>query len=123
MHPKNSDATSPSVLLPGRRTFVAGLTGGLGTLAVLPAWAQFRVEVSGVGLTQLPIAIAGFRGDAQSPQKIAAIVQADLERSGQFRAVDTAGQNLDENSRPDLSVWRQRAADSLLTGSVTRLAD
>jgi len=102
---------------------MAGLTG-LGTLAMLPAaWGQFRVEVSGVGLTQLPIAIAAFRGDAQSPQKIAAIVQADLERSGQFRAVDASGQALDESARPDLSVWRQRAADSLLTGSVTRLAD
>jgi TolB protein len=123
MHPKNPDFTSSSVQLPGRRTFIAGLTGGLGTLAVLPAWGQFRVEVSGVGLTQLPIAVATFRGDAQSPQKIAAIVQADLERSGQFRAIDASGNSLDESSRPDLSVWRQRAADSLLTGSVTRLAD
>ena len=100
------------------------MIAGLGSLALFPAtWAQFRVEVSGVGLTQLPIAIAAFRGDAQSPQKIAAIVQADLERSGQFRAVDASGNPLDESSRPDLTVWRQRAADSLLTGSVTRLAD
>lgn len=57
----------------------------------LPAFAQFRVEVSGVGLTQLPIVIAQFRGEAQSPQKISAIVQADLERSGQFRAIDAGG--------------------------------
>jgi TolB protein len=107
----------------GRRSLIAGLTG-LGTVAMVPAsWAQFRVEVSGVGLTQLPIAIAAFRGDAQSPQKIAAIVQADLERSGQFRAVDASGNPLDESSRPDLALWRQRAADSLLTGSITRLAD
>ena len=123
MHPKNPDSTSSSIRLPGRRNFIAGLTSSLGTLAVFPAGAQFRVEVSGVGLTQLPIAVPAFRGDAQSPQKIAAIVQADLERSGQFRAVDANGVNLDESARPDLSVWRQRAADSLLTGSVTRLAD
>ena len=122
MHQNERDL-NPKSLMPGRRSFVAGLTGGLGSLAVLPAWGQFRVEVSGVGLTQLPIAIAGFKGDAQSPQKIAAIVQADLERSGQFRAVDASGAPLDETSRPDLSLWRQRAADSLLTGSVTRLAD
>ncbi|KQP14750.1 translocation protein TolB [Pseudorhodoferax sp. Leaf267] len=88
-----------------------------------PALAQFRVEVTGVGLTQLPIAIATFRGDEQSPQKIAAIVRADLERSGQFRGVDASGVSLDEASRPDVALWRQRAADSLLTGSVTRLAD
>ncbi|WP_295950709.1 Tol-Pal system beta propeller repeat protein TolB [Rhodoferax sp.] len=87
------------------------------------AFAQFRVEVSGIGLTQLPIAVASFRGDDQSPQKIGAIVQADLERSGQFRAVDASGVALDETSRPDVALWRQKAADSLVTGSVTRLAD
>ena len=87
------------------------------------AFAQFRVEVSGIGLTQLPIAVVSFRGDDQSPQKIAAIVHADLERSGQFRAVDAKGVALDETSRPDVALWRQKAADSLVTGSVTRLAD
>jgi len=76
-----------------------------------------------VGLTQLPIAIAPFRGDAQSPQKIAAIVQADLERSGQFRAIDAAGAALDEGSRPDVTPWRQKGADSLAVGSVSHLAD
>ena len=86
-------------------------------------FAQFRVEVSGIGLTQLPIAVTSFRGDDQSPQKIGAIVQADLERSGQFRAVDASGVVLDEASRPDVALWRQKAADSLVTGSVTRLAD
>lgn len=102
-----------------RRHAVALVAG----LACLPAMAQFRVEVSGVGLTQLPFAIAPFRGEAQSPQKIAAIIQADLERSGQFRSVDAAGAALDEASRPDLTPWRQRGADSLTVGSVTKLAD
>ncbi len=96
---------------------------GASSLLSVSTWAQFRVEVSGVGLTQLPIAVAAFRGDDAAPQKIAAIVQADLERSGQFRGVDTAGAALDETSRPDMSVWRQKAADTLLTGSTTRLAD
>ena len=92
-------------------------------LAVLPASAQFRVEVTGVGMTQLPIAVAAFKGDEAAPQKIGAIVQADLERSGQFRAVDASGAALDEASRPDVSAWRQKGADSLVVGSVTRLAD
>ena len=87
------------------------------------ASAQFKVEVSGVGLTQLPIGIATFRGDDASPQKMAVIIQADLERSGQFRAVDNAGAIIDEVTRPDVSVWRQKNADSLVTGSVTKLAD
>ena len=87
------------------------------------AFAQFRVEVSGTGLTQLPIAIAAFKGNEGMTQKIAAIVQADLERSGQFRSVDPAGAVLDENSRPDLPIWRKQGADALLTGSVTRVGD
>lgn len=90
---------------------------------VVPVQAQFRVEVTGVGLTQLPLAVAPFRGEDSSPQKISAIVVADLERSGQFRAIDAKGANLDEASRPDLSGWRQRNADALVVGSVTRLAD
>ena len=82
---------------------------GLNLLAQ-SASAQFKVEVSGVGLTQLPIGIATFRGDDVSPQKMGAIIQADLERSGQFRAVDNAGAVIDEVTRPDVSVWRQKNA-------------
>ena len=93
------------------------------TLLSANVWAQFRVEVSGVGLTQLPIAVSTFKGDDASPQKIGAIIQADLERSGQFRGVDTGGGTIDEVTRPDVSVWRQKGADSQVTGSVTRLAD
>lgn len=94
-----------------------------GALLSTPLLAQFRVEVSGVGLTQMPVAVATFRGEAQAPQKIGAIVKADLERSGLFRAIDAAGQAADETTRPDLVVWRQKGADSLVTGSVTPLAD
>ena len=28
----------------------------------LPAWAQFRVEVTGVGMTQLPVVMVPFKG-------------------------------------------------------------
>ena len=95
----------------------------IGSLVCGSAIAQFRVEVSGVGLTQVPIAIASFRGDETAPQKIAIVVQADLERSGQFRAVDSSGAAMDEVARPEVSTWRQKGADALVTGSITRLAD
>ena len=104
------------------RYFKHGLVGFL-LVSSLSAWAQFRVEVSGVGLTQLPIAVANFRGDDSAPQKMAAIIRADLERSGQFRSIDTGSSVIDEVARPEVSVWRQKGADSLVTGSVTRLAD
>ncbi|WP_439126707.1 Tol-Pal system beta propeller repeat protein TolB [Ramlibacter humi] len=101
------------------------MLGGLAATAIAPAaWAQFRVEVTGVGLTQLPIAVMPFRGDAEAPQKIGEIVRADLERSGQFRPVQPAfSQPLDEAARPDLATFRSAGADSLAVGSVTRLAD
>ena len=85
--------------------------------------AQFRVDVSGVGLTQVPISIAAFKGEAVSVQKISAIVAADLERSGQFRHIDAGAVTLDENTQPDISVFRQKAVDAMAAGSVTRLAD
>lgn len=105
--------------LASRRTLLAAMVA----TPALPALAQFRVEVTGVGLTQLPIALPAFRGEEGAPQKISQIIRADLERSGQFRNVDAAGAALDETSRPEMAQWRQRAADALVTGSMTRLAD
>jgi len=93
------------------------------SLVTLPAWAQFRVEVSGVGMTQLPVVMVPFKGEAAAPQKLASIVQADLERSGQFKGLAAGAAVMDELSRPDWSPWRQLSAEALLAGSVTRLAD
>ena len=87
------------------------------------ALAQFRVEVSGAGLTQFPIAVAPFKGNDGMTQKLATIVLADLERSGQFRGVDNGGVPMDENIRPDLPVWRKLGADALLTGSISRVGE
>ncbi|MEP7296403.1 MAG: Tol-Pal system beta propeller repeat protein TolB [Burkholderiales bacterium] len=106
-----------------KRMFCA-VAATLGVMAALPAQAQFRVEISGVGATQLPIAIAKFRDEERATPSlsISAIVRADLERSGQFRNVDAPGA-LDENSAPVFTEWRSRATDALAAGSITRLAD
>ena len=72
------------------KPFSLQLLGGIFlSLMAHASHAQFRVEVSGVGLTQVPIAIAPLRGEDGVPQKISAIVQADLERSGQFKVIPT----------------------------------
>lgn len=92
-------------------------------LSAYPAQAQFRVDVSGVGLTQVPVSIATFKGEAVSSQKISAIVAADLARSGQFRTIEAGNDAMDENTQPDMSAFRQKAADAMAAGSVTRLAD
>lgn len=109
----------PDRFSPLRRAALLGAT----SLVSMPVLSQFRVEISGVGMTQLPISVAAFRGEEALAQRISAIVQADLERSGQFRAIDAAGVVIDESTRPDASAWRQKGADSLVTGSVNRLAD
>jgi TolB protein len=103
-----------------RRRLVAA---PFGLLLSAPAWSQFRVEVAGVGLTQLPVVVPAFRGEGAAPQKMSAIVLADLERSGQFRSVDAAGLAIDEAARPDVTPLRQRGADALCAGSISRLAD
>ena len=64
----------------------------LGTLVALllvagAAQAQLRVDISGTGAQQYPIAIADFSGDPAGKQ-IAEVIRADLTRSGQFRLVN-----------------------------------
>jgi TolB protein len=112
-----------SVHLQRRGALKAFSSATLLALSASPALAQFRVEVSGIGLTQLPIALPTFKGEAQAPQKISAIVKADLERSGLFRTVDPGGLQADETSQFDSAAWRQRGADSVATGSISKLAD
>ena len=108
-----------------RRHFGAALAALL-PAALLPlspdVRAQFRVEISGIGATQLPLAITRFRDEDRSGQPISAIVRADLERSGAFRSVDSSG-TLDERSQPQYPDWRGRGADALVAGSVAKLAD
>ena len=101
--------------------FLAVLTATF-TVA-LPASAQFKLDVSGVGMTQIPIAVTAFRGEDAAMQKISAIILADLARSGRFRAIDHVVAGMDENARPDVSALRQKGADASVAGSVSRLAD
>lgn len=102
---------------------------GAGALTVAPslAFSQFRVEISGVGLVQLPLMVMPFRAEAthvpSGGHAVSAIVGADLVRSGQFKLTPVAGQAFDETARADVAGWRSTGADYALLGSVTRLAD
>jgi len=87
------------------------------------SFAQFRVDVTGVGLTQVPISIVPFKASTPVGQKVSDIVKADLERSGQFRSMSAGTLPLDELTLPDLSVFRQIGSDALVSGSVSALAD
>jgi TolB protein len=88
----------------------------------LPAHAQLRVEVSGVGESQIPIAIASFADESVAPQQISAIIKADLDRSGFFKIIES-GVALSESASVNHKDWRARGADALAVGSVQRLSD
>jgi TolB protein len=87
-----------------------------------PALAQFRIEITGVGAAQWPVAVADFRDEKASGTALGALIRADLQRSGLFRLID-APEALDERASPALADFRARGADALLAGSATRLSD
>jgi TolB protein len=91
-------------------------------LASAPAAAQMRIDVSGVGATQLPIAIVNFATDGRAPQDIAAVVRSDLARSGAFRVIDPQ-QTMSDTATVDFADMRSRGADHVAAGSMARLAD
>ncbi len=93
------------------------------TLLIIPiAHAQLRIEISGVGSTQIPIAIAGFSNENLAPQQITAIIKADLSRSGMFKIIDT-GDTISETTPVNYDDWKGRGANALVVGSVQKLAD
>ncbi|HMQ74203.1 MAG TPA: Tol-Pal system protein TolB, partial [Rubrivivax sp.] len=90
---------------PTRRRLIVAGAAGAAALAARPALAQFRVEISGIGATQIPVAVALFRDEGAAPVRVSDVVRADLLRSGLFRLVDVADA-LDERSLPNLAGWR-----------------
>jgi TolB protein len=94
----------------------------LGVVVTTLAHAQLRVEISGVGATQIPIAIAAFADESIAPSQASAIVKADLTRSGYFKVIDTGG-TMSETTPVNFGDWKSRGADALVVGSVQHLAD
>lgn len=84
--------------------------------------AQLRVEISGVGATQIPIALASFANESVAPHQVSAIIKADLERSGYFKIIDT-GSAISETAPVNTGEWKSKGANALVVGSVQRLAD
>ncbi len=97
-------------------------TSALVAAAVFPASAQMRLDVSGIGASQYPIAVGNFVGGEGLPQNIVAVVRSDLARSGAFRVIDPA-QTIGETAALDHAALRARGADAVVGGSIARLAD
>ncbi len=85
------------------------------------AQAQMRIEISGVGSNQIPVAVAGFADEILAPQQISAIIKADLERGGMFKLIDAGA--ITDLHNIDYAGWKARGADALVVGTVSALAD
>lgn len=94
--------------------------------AAFPAAAQVEVDINAANTrAAIPIAIPTFtNGSPDRP--IAAVVAADLERTGLFAPLDEATfreRNLDVNAQPNFEAWRALAAQALVNGQITTDAD
>ncbi len=94
----------------------------LGFVFISTAHAQLRVEISGVGASQIPIAIASFANESIAPERVTDIIKADLTSSGIFKIVSTTD-ILSESAPIEFADWKAKGADALVIGSVQQLAD
>ena len=95
-------------------------------LAAPGAGAQLVFDITPGTQQRTPIAIVPFAGEAAlGSSAISAIVRADLERSGLFRAIELPPLNPapTEASTVNYSEWRSRLADALVVGSVSSRPD
>ncbi len=94
----------------------------------LPARADvLRVDItSGVDAAE-PVAVAPFiwQGPGEAPEDVAAIIAANLERSGRYRPLERGA--LPEQPRmdrtPDFAAWREAGADNLVVGEMRERGD
>lgn len=110
--------------------YAALRTCGLGLVVVCAALlmarhaqAQLRVDISGTGATQYPVAIADFAAGGPQGAAMAEVIRNDLNRTGQFRLINAANANLTAESQINADDWRARGADFLAYGSINRTAD
>ncbi|MFA7667340.1 MAG: Tol-Pal system beta propeller repeat protein TolB [Burkholderiaceae bacterium] len=94
----------------------------IGALIPFVAFAQMRIDVSGVGATQYPIAVTGFVSDEGAPLDVAEVIRGDLTRSGAFRLI-AHPVAVSDTGELDFTDLRRRGADAVLTGSAARLPD
>ena len=83
-----------------------------GSLSSLPAWAQLRIEITGVGANRIPLALERFNGSAETGIDLMQVVSADLARTGAFQIIT------DSSTEASLGIF---ASDYLMWWQVLRL--
>ena len=92
--------------------------------ATQTAHAQLKINITGVDNNQIPFSVVPFEGNTGLPEDLRTVIQADLQRSGFFKAVNSNSNTvLNELSVIDPTVWKSIGVDALVVGSVKRLAD
>lgn len=88
-----------------------------------PALALMEIEVIGGAANKIAIAMVPFRGTANQPTpSLTQIAGDDLNRSGQFRLVETTGIPLPADpAQIDFKLWRSKDTEALVLGEVTSL--
>lgn len=104
-----------------KRTFLKLLAAACLT-PLLPARAQLRVDISGVGANRIPIAIGQFADDPAGANQVSSVIRADLERSGIFRIIGK-GDLIRETGAVNDGLWKSLGADMLIGGSLHQISD
>ena len=88
-----------------------------------PALALMEIEVIGGAANKIAIAMVPFRGTANQPNpSLTQIAGDDLNRTGQFRLVETTGAPLPSDpAQIDFKLWRSKDTEALVLGEVTSL--
>ena len=86
------------------------------------ARAEMTIEIGTGAARQIPVAIVPFANDRED---LTPVIKADLQRSGLFRLVDTAGVNPQPTDASVInhSEWQGRGADALAVGSASSQPD
>jgi TolB protein len=110
------------------RTLAAAVVATTAMLAT-PASALLNIDINRGNVQPLPIAIPDFVGsgaDAELGGDVAAVIAADLTRSGLFIALDHknfAERTVNPDERPQFADWTVINAQALVTGRIVRQTD
>jgi TolB protein len=105
-----------------RRSALMGL-GAFAMASALPmraAFARLQLEGTlGVGFKPMRIAVTDFEGGPMG-QQVAAIIAADLKRSGLFEPIsrDQFPESVGFNGTPNFGLWSQMGVQAIVAGSV-----
>lgn len=99
-------------------------------LAVSPAYAQLKIDITKGNLDPTPIAVPNFMSNdsrgRQIGKDLAEVVRADLERSGLFKSLDPASfieRQTNIDYQPTFADWRVIKAEGLVSGRIVIESD